>query len=140
MSNPAVRRIQGDLRELRQNPTREYSAAPTEESLFEWHFTLRGPRGSDFQGGLYHGRISLPSQWPFKPPAIMLLTPSGRFEARNRRRFFSASLPRRAPRGAAIHDARRGEMTSNALVPFRAKTSSSRRSRRKAASTRPWAT
>ena len=29
---------------------------------------------------LYHGLIELPSQYPFKPPKIMLLTPSGRFE------------------------------------------------------------
>ena len=80
MSNPAVRRIKGDIRELAQNPTREYHAAPLEDNLFEWHFTVRGPRGSDFQGGLYHGRISLPHDYPFKPPSIMLLNASGRFE------------------------------------------------------------
>ena len=73
MSNPAVRRIKGDIRELAQNPTREYHAAPLEDNLFEWHFTVRGPRGSDFQGGLYHGRISLPHDYPFKPPSICLL-------------------------------------------------------------------
>ncbi|KAJ1460323.1 ubiquitin-conjugating enzyme/RWD-like protein [Pelagophyceae sp. CCMP2097] len=80
MANPAVRRIQADIRELAANPTSEYHAAPLEDSLFEWHFTVRGPQGTDFQGGVYHGRISLPAEYPFKPPSIMLLTPSGRFE------------------------------------------------------------
>ena len=32
------------------------------------------------QGGIYHGRIIMPSDYPFRPPAFMLLTPNGRFE------------------------------------------------------------
>lgn len=29
--------------------TSDYTAAPLEENLFEWHFTVRGPEDSDFQ-------------------------------------------------------------------------------------------
>jgi ubiquitin-conjugating enzyme E2 J1 len=47
---------------------------PSQENLFEWHFTLRGPPATDFAGGIYHGRILLPPEYPFKPPNIMLLT------------------------------------------------------------------
>lgn len=57
-----------------------YIAAPVEDNLFLWHFTVRGPADTDFAGGIYHGRISLPPEYPFKPPSIMLLTPNGRFE------------------------------------------------------------
>lgn len=32
------------------------------------------------QGGIYHGRIIMPPEYPFKPPAFVMLTPSGRFE------------------------------------------------------------
>ena len=32
------------------------------------------------QGGIYHGRILLPSEYPFKPPEFILLTPNGRWE------------------------------------------------------------
>ena len=46
------------------------------DNLFEWHFTVRGPSDSDFQGGVYHGRITLPPDYPMKPPSIMLLTVS----------------------------------------------------------------
>lgn len=53
---------------------------PLDDNIFEWHFTIRGPRESDFEGGVYHGKIMLPSEYPFKPPDIMFLTPSGRFE------------------------------------------------------------
>ncbi|KAL5680150.1 hypothetical protein ACJX0J_006535, partial [Zea mays] len=50
------------------------------EDIFEWQFAILGPRDSEFEGGIYHGRIQLPSDYPFKPPSFMLLTPSGRFE------------------------------------------------------------
>lgn len=35
---------------------------------------------SCLQGGIYHGRITLPAEYPFKPPSFIMLTPSGRFE------------------------------------------------------------
>ena len=53
-----------------------YSAQPLEENLFEWHFTILGPHGTDYDGGRYHGRILLPSEYPMKPPSIILLTVS----------------------------------------------------------------
>lgn len=41
---------------------------------------MRGPTGTEYEGGLYHFRIQLPSEYPFRPPSIMMMTPSGRFE------------------------------------------------------------
>ncbi|KAG5334014.1 UB2J1 enzyme, partial [Acromyrmex charruanus] len=60
--------------------TEEYYASPLEDNLFEWHFTVQGPPSTDFEGGVYHGRILLPPEYPMKPPNIILLTPNGRFE------------------------------------------------------------
>lgn len=42
--------------------------------MFEWHFTVRGPADSDFDGGIYHGRMIFPAEYPMKPPNIILLT------------------------------------------------------------------
>lgn len=78
--SPSLRRIQADIRELALDPSDQYFAAPLESDMFEWHFTIRGAEGTDFEGGIYHGRILLPAEYPFKPPHIMFLTPSGRFE------------------------------------------------------------
>ena len=57
-------------------PTYEYAAKPLEDNLFEWHFTFRGPESSEFEGGIYHGRIILPPEYPMKPPSIILLNVS----------------------------------------------------------------
>ncbi|KAL7516037.1 hypothetical protein ACHAWX_001095 [Stephanocyclus meneghinianus] len=76
----SLRRIQADIRELSIDPSDQYHAAPLEHDMFEWHFTIRGAPDTDFAGGVYHGRILLPPEYPFKPPNIVFLTPSGRFE------------------------------------------------------------
>eukprot|EP00753_Platysulcus_tardus_P000448 PLAT10457.1.p2 GENE.PLAT10457.1~~PLAT10457.1.p2 ORF type:complete len:300 (+),score=109.94 PLAT10457.1:1-900(+) len=80
----AVKRIAADIRELRTDPSDQYSAAPCEDNLFDWHFTIRGPRDTAFEGGMYHGRILLPHDYPFKPPNIIILTPNGRFQVRKK--------------------------------------------------------
>lgn len=78
--SPSIRRILADVRELERHPSSRYHATPLEENMFEWHFTIRGPTGSDFDGGVYHGRILLPAEYPFKPPNIVFLTKNGRFD------------------------------------------------------------
>ncbi|CAL2032666.1 unnamed protein product [Caenorhabditis brenneri] len=77
--NAGVRRLMQEAKELR-NPTEMYHAQPIEDNLFEWHFTIRGTLGTDFEGGIYHGRIIFPADYPMKPPNLILLTPNGRFE------------------------------------------------------------
>jgi len=57
-----------------------YYCQPIEDNLFEWHFTIRGPIATEFEQGIYHGRILFPVEYPMKPPSIILLTESGRFK------------------------------------------------------------
>lgn len=67
--------------ELASSPSPDFTAAPLDSNLHEWHFTLRGPPSpSPYAAGLYHGRIVLPSSYPLRPPSFRFLTPSGRFE------------------------------------------------------------
>lgn len=79
LRSPAVKRLMREAQELHE-ATEEYFAQPLEDNLFEWHFTVRGPPESEFEGGVYHGRVILPPDYPMKPPSIILLTPNGRFE------------------------------------------------------------
>ncbi|KIS66219.1 putative E2 ubiquitin-conjugating enzyme [Mycosarcoma maydis] len=76
----AVKRILSEARELGCDSSDLYTAAPLEDNIFEWHFTLRGPANTEFADGLYHGRILLPAEYPMRPPNLMLLTPNGRWE------------------------------------------------------------
>lgn len=51
-------------------------------NMFEWHFTFLGAKDSPFEGGLYHGSITLPPDYPQSGPSVRLLTPNQRFKAR----------------------------------------------------------
>lgn len=45
---------------------------------------IKGPKGSPYEGGMYHGKLKFPTEYPFKPPAISMLTPNGRFKPNTR--------------------------------------------------------
>jgi ubiquitin-protein ligase len=75
----ATKRLLSELRDLTNNPDPDFVAAPVGDDLFVWHFTIRGPRGTPFEGGLYHGRILFPLRFPLQPPDIFFITPNGRF-------------------------------------------------------------
>lgn len=79
-ANPRSTHLVREAQELLTSPSPDYTATPLETDLFEWHFTLRGPPRSVYAGGIYHGRIVLPPQYPLKPPSFRFVTPSGRFE------------------------------------------------------------
>uniref|UniRef100_A0A914DHE1 UBC core domain-containing protein n=1 Tax=Acrobeloides nanus TaxID=290746 RepID=A0A914DHE1_9BILA len=49
-----------------------------------------GTAGTPYEDGYYHGKLIFPSDFPFKPPRILMLTPSGRF-ATNTALCFSIS-------------------------------------------------
>ncbi|KAL2921179.1 Ubiquitin-conjugating enzyme E2 32 [Bienertia sinuspersici] len=84
LKNPAVKRILQEVKEMQSNPSDDFMSLPLEENIFEWQFAIRGPCDTEFEGGVYHGRIQLPSDYPFKPPSFMLLTPNGRFETQTK--------------------------------------------------------
>ncbi|XP_077218805.1 ubiquitin-conjugating enzyme E2 32-like [Tasmannia lanceolata] len=84
LKNPAVKRILQEVKEMQSNPSDDFMSLPLEENIFEWQFAIGGPRDTEFEGGIYHGRIQLPAEYPFQPPAFMLLTPNGRFETQTK--------------------------------------------------------
>ncbi|CAF1235561.1 unnamed protein product [Rotaria sp. Silwood1] len=75
----SVKRLMREAIELKE-PTELFYCQPIENNLYEWHFTIRGPKDTEFEYGIYHGRILLPPEYPMKPPSIIFLTASGRFK------------------------------------------------------------
>ncbi|UJR27721.1 hypothetical protein I4U23_008998 [Adineta vaga] len=75
----SVKRLMRESVEMK-DATELYFCQPIEDNLFEWHFTIRGPISTEFEQGIYHGRILFPVEYPMKPPSIILLTESGRFK------------------------------------------------------------
>ena len=76
----AIKRIQSELAGLKKEPSDFFRAQPLNDDLLDWHFVLLGAENSVFENGLFHGRIMLDQDYPMKPPRVIFLTESGRFE------------------------------------------------------------
>lgn len=84
MSVQATKRLNKEYRQIQQNPPPYIVARPHEDNILDWHYVLTGPPDSPYAGGQYHGRVTFPTEYPFKPPRIKMCTPSGRFEVNQR--------------------------------------------------------
>ncbi|KAI8069727.1 ubiquitin-conjugating enzyme/RWD-like protein [Gongronella butleri] len=76
----AYRRLTKEFMELQKNPPPFITAKPNESNILEWHYVIQGPPDTPYQGGEYYGRLTFPSDYPYKPPSIRMSTPSGRFQ------------------------------------------------------------
>lgn len=78
-SRQAQKRLNKEYKSVLANPPPFIVAKPTEESILEWHYVITGPPKTPYENGQYHGTLRFPSDYPFKPPSITMLTPNGRF-------------------------------------------------------------
>ena len=69
---------------MQKDPPPYIVARPLESNILEWHFVITGPPDCPYEGGQYWGRLVFPAEYPFKPPAIYMFTPSGRFQPKSR--------------------------------------------------------
>ncbi|KAG5366334.1 Ubiquitin-conjugating enzyme E2 6 [Yarrowia sp. B02] len=75
----ANKRLVKEYASIQENAPPFITAKPAENNLLEWHYLITGPPNTPYEGGQYHGVLLFPSEYPFKPPGIKMITPSGRF-------------------------------------------------------------
>lgn len=80
----ATQRLKQDYIRIVKDPVPYVIAHPLPSNILEWHYIVRGPEDTPYQGGLYHGKLVFPSEFPFKPPSIYMITPNGRFKCNTR--------------------------------------------------------
>merc|ERR1712157_286587 len=80
------------INSLKKDPIKEprITVAPNEKNILELHYVIEGNKDTPYEGGVYHGKLVFPKEYPLKPPGVMMLTPSGRFQT-NRRLCLSMS-------------------------------------------------
>uniref|UniRef100_A0AC35TYF5 UBIQUITIN_CONJUGAT_2 domain-containing protein n=1 Tax=Rhabditophanes sp. KR3021 TaxID=114890 RepID=A0AC35TYF5_9BILA len=62
-------------------PTTKTSTSKLPSNLHDIHFSFAGHGESDYAGGVYHGRILLPADYPMHPPDFFMCNLSGRFHS-----------------------------------------------------------
>ena len=80
----ATKRLRKELTALQTDPPPDIIAEPDDSNILVWHYAMRGPPTTDYEGGVYVGKLKFPPNYPMAPPAVMMLTPSGRFQINTR--------------------------------------------------------
>jgi len=75
----AVARLKRELGCFQKDPTPYIRIHCSESDILSWAFLIEGPADTPYSGGWYWGRMEVPSDYPFSPPLIRMLTPNGRF-------------------------------------------------------------
>ncbi|KAJ3344807.1 Ubiquitin-conjugating enzyme E2 J2 [Entophlyctis luteolus] len=69
-----------EFNQLQRDPVPFIVAKPLDSNILEWHYLITGPDDSPYKGGMYWGKLIFPIEYPFSPPSIQMITPSGRFK------------------------------------------------------------
>ncbi|XP_056588568.1 ubiquitin-conjugating enzyme E2 J2 [Triplophysa dalaica] len=80
----ATQRLKQDYLRIKKDPVPYICAEPLPSNILEWHYLVRGPEKTPYEGGFYHGKLIFPREFPFKPPSIYMITPNGRFKCNTR--------------------------------------------------------
>ncbi|XP_011158987.1 ubiquitin-conjugating enzyme E2 J2 [Solenopsis invicta] len=83
-TNSATQRLKQDYLRLKRDPVPYVLAEPVPSNILEWHYVVRGPEKTPYEGGFYHGKLIFPGEFPFQPPSIYMTTPNGRFKVNTR--------------------------------------------------------
>ncbi|XP_043461247.1 ubiquitin-conjugating enzyme E2 J2-like [Leptopilina heterotoma] len=78
--NSATARLKQDYMRLKNDPVPYVLAEPVPSNILEWHYVVKGPENTPYEGGFYHGKLIFPGEFPFQPPSIYMTTPNGRFK------------------------------------------------------------
>ncbi len=54
-----------------QEPVPSIKAHPSASSLLVWHYVLEGPKGCEYEGGYYWGKVEFPSDCMHLRPATL---------------------------------------------------------------------
>ena len=86
----ATKRLNRELSIIAEDPIPGIDIRASKDNILKWHFVIHGEEDTPYYGGMYHGKLIFPSNFPFDPPSIIFLTPNGRFKT-NERICFSIS-------------------------------------------------
>jgi len=83
-SAAAYKRLTKEYLAIQKAPIPLIITKPLESNILEWYYVLSGPPDTPYHGGQYFGTLRFPPEFPFAPPSIRMITPSGRFVPNSR--------------------------------------------------------
>ncbi len=70
----SIKRLQKDLKELKDStlPLVGVSACPLDDNMYVWHGNIKAPKGTVYEGGVFHIELTFPQDYPVSPPTVTL--------------------------------------------------------------------
>lgn len=72
-----------EYQQAQKSPYEHATVHMDEQNIRVWYFLLNGPLGTPYERGLYLGFMLFPLDFPFSPPEIQIISPTGRFKQRH---------------------------------------------------------
>ena len=69
-----IKRLKKELDDMQKNDIPNLSLGPVNDNLYEWEAIILGPISTPYEGGVFILNISIPSNYPFKPPIVIFKT------------------------------------------------------------------
>jgi len=70
----ATRRIQKELADVTGKKVEGLKVETEDDNLFKWKVTIKAASDSPYKGGTFHFDLTLPDNFPFKPPSVTFKT------------------------------------------------------------------
>lgn len=74
-AGPGLRRLTKELTDMQKEKLDNVFAEPSGDNKFHWNGWIKGPEGSNYEGGTFNLSIEFPPDYPFKPPKVIFTTP-----------------------------------------------------------------
>lgn len=74
MAGHKARRIAKELADIQADTISKISAESVGDSLTNLKGSFPGPPGTPYEGGTYEVQITIPNEYPFKPPTMKFTT------------------------------------------------------------------
>ena len=75
-----LRKISNEMKMIAQHPEKYIIQKFDPKNMLHCYYVFLGPEDTPYHGGVYFGKVTLPPDYPFKPPTLEMMTPSGRFK------------------------------------------------------------
>jgi ubiquitin-protein ligase len=67
-------RIPKEYEKLTNDPVENVILEINPSNIFEWNFVIFGPKDTPYEGGTYQGILSIPKEYPLRPPQVKFTT------------------------------------------------------------------
>ena len=74
MAGNRGRRLAKELADIRSDTNSQITAEPVNDNLSNFKGAFPGPPGTPYEGGTYEVNITIPNEYPFKPPVMKFNT------------------------------------------------------------------